>query len=158
MPVHRHDPAGDRYREQRPREASPEVTNHLVGFVEAAAVGTIAALAPAGIAVVHVLADEQAPAEPDSFGRYALATLLVSLVTVPLIRWVITRLDRHLVAQDKHNVKMSKLITLLIAEYQQKRKENNQLHEDAMSAIAQIEKILEEDGTPETEDEKPDGS
>lgn len=134
------------------------MTNHLVGFLEMASVGVIAALAPAGVAAVHVLGDAETPAEPDSFGRYALATLLVTLVTVPLIRWVITRLDRHLIAQDKHNVKMSKLITLLIAEYQQKRKENNKHHEDAMSAIAQIEKILEEDEKPENEDDKPDGS
>ena len=122
---------------------------------EALAVG-IAALGTASLPAVGavVMAVEESGVSTSSV---AIIIGALTGVTVPLLRWVLGRLDKSLEAQQKFNAAQEKfdklqaensantikILGVLVTEQREKRRENAQHHEETMGAIEEIRTMLE---------------
>jgi uncharacterized coiled-coil protein SlyX len=80
-------------------------------------------------------------------------------VTVPLLRWVLGRLDKSLAQQAKVNDRQARtekailgLLGVLIKEQREKRDENREHHRMAMEALLNLQQALQES---EEDDEQP---
>ena len=80
-------------------------------------------------------------------------------VTVPLLRWVLGRLDKSLAQQAKVNDRQARtekailgLLGVLIKEQREKRAENQEHHKMAMEALLNLQQALQES---EEDDEQP---
>lgn len=83
-------------------------------------------------------------------------------VTVPLLRWVLGRLDKSLAQQAKvndHQVRTEKailgLLGVLIKEQREKRAENQEHHKLTMDALLNLQQALQEAGEEEDDEQPP---
>jgi uncharacterized coiled-coil protein SlyX len=88
-----------------------------------------------------------------------LVGVVLTGVTVPLLRWVLGRLDKSLAQQAKVNDRQARtekailgLLGVLIKEQREKRAENQEHHRMAMEALLNLQQALQE---AEEDDEQP---
>lgn len=118
---------------------------NTVAYVSGAVGVTLSAM-PA-IAGAAVAVEESGLTTPSAI---IVGTVLTG-ITLPLVRWVLGRLDRSLAQQAKANERAARtekailgLLGILIKEQREKRDENREHHRIAMQALENLQEALQE--------------
>lgn len=130
---------------------------NTVSFV-AGSVGAAVASMPA-FAGMAVAVEESGLTTPSAI----IVGVVLTGVTVPLLRWVLQRLDKSLAQQARVNERQAKtdkailgLLGILIKEQREKRAENQEHHRMAMQALEDLQEALQEpDDEGGGDDERP---
>jgi hypothetical protein len=119
---------------------------HTTDSVVLGVVGAATASVPS-IGAAMIAVEEQGLTTPTAI----IIGAVLAGITVPLLRWVLGRLDKSLEAQQKFNKSqstcnenLSKAIALLISEQREKRRENAQHHDEVMQQIEDLREALED--------------
>lgn len=118
---------------------------HTADSIVLGVVGAATASVPS-IGAAMIAVEEQGLTTPTAI----IIGAVLAGITVPLLRWVLGRLDKSLEAQQKFNKSqstcnenLSKAIALLISEQREKRRENSLHHEEVMQQIEDLREALE---------------